>query len=56
VTGVCGTGQQVMVEGGGYVCVWTQCPKPPEHHGLALIVVVLWFVALVTVVVWRERL
>jgi hypothetical protein len=42
----CAAGQTVMVEGGGYVCAWTQCPKPPANHdGLAVAVIFLGFIA-----------
>jgi hypothetical protein len=42
----CAAGQTVMVEGGGYVCAWTQCPKPPSQLPLIIsfVVVVLLFV------------
>ena len=49
-TGVCPSGQTVMVEGGGYVCAWTQCPKPPVNHD-ALAVAILFIVLILVYIV-----
>jgi hypothetical protein len=45
----CATVQTVM-EGGGYVCAWTQCPKPPDHS--ALIAGLAWYAFGTTAVCW----
>jgi hypothetical protein len=42
----CAPGQIVLVEGGGYICAYTQCPKPPSQ--LPLLICVFLVSALLT--------